>query len=196
MIWGMIVAAQRTANKNIGSELAIPVTDGDWIAGNASSSVTIVEYSDFQCPACAAYYFLIEKMLKDYGDHFRYVYRHFPLSQHQNAIPASLASEAAGRQGKFWEMYSLLFTKHDEWESSVDAKTIFAQYAKDLKLDIDKYNADIDSKELLKKILDQEDGGVRSKIDSTPTLFLNGKKISNPQSVESFKRLIDEASNK
>ncbi len=193
IIWGMIAAANKAAKEEANIAAADQVTATDWTKGNASSTVTVVEYSDFQCPSCGQYFPLVEKIFNDYGTHYRFVYRHFPLQQHPNAVPASKASEAAGKQGKFWEMYQLLFTTQADWEGTKDAKAFFLGYAKKLNLDTEKFSTDFDSPEAAKKIDDDYKSGIRAGVNSTPSFYINGKKIVSPQSYDEFKNLIDAA---
>ena len=109
----------------------------------------IVEFADFQCPACRSYYPLLLEVFEAYRDRISFVYRHFPLKQiHFNAEPAAWASEAASRQGKFWEMHNLLFEKQNEWSTPTDLKKTFGDYAELLGLDKQKFLTDLDSKEV------------------------------------------------
>lgn len=92
------------------------VTADDWVKGKKDSQVILVEYSDFQCPACAAYFPMIERVMDEYKDRVAFVYRHFPLTGiHPYAETMARASEAAGKQGKFWEMYQLIFKNQSVW---------------------------------------------------------------------------------
>lgn len=150
-------------------------------------------YSDFQCPACATYYPLVKRVVDGNIDKIRFVYRHFPLPQHQNAMPAAQASEAAGNQGKFWEMYDMIFSTHDEWENATNTKEVLSNYANSLGIDIKRYAIDVDSKEVKDKISLQLKDGENAGINATPTFFINGKKINNPESYEEFTRLINES---
>src|SRR5688572_3908008 len=95
VVWGMIAAGKKAEKENANVARVDEVTSTDWIRGATSSPVTIIEYSDFQCPACAAYFPIVEKLVAENSDKFRFVYRHFPLSQHANAVPAARAAEAA-----------------------------------------------------------------------------------------------------
>lgn len=190
--WGMIAAANKAEKESAGMAPVDAVAENDWVKGNASSTITLIEYSDFQCPACAAYYPLIEDFISKDSDKFKFVYRHFPLSIHANAMHASKASEAAGIQGKFWEMHSLLFVNQNSWATSTTPKTVFEGYAKDLGLDLEKFSADYDLPEIAEKIDNSMKSGVKAGVNSTPSFFLNGKKVS-PQNYEQFKKLIDEA---
>lgn len=88
----------------------------DWVRGNKAAKVVLVEYSDFECPGCGAYYPIVEQLVEEYGDKIAYIYRHFPLTAiHKNAETMARAAEAAGKQGKFWDMYHLIFTNQSQW---------------------------------------------------------------------------------
>jgi protein-disulfide isomerase len=177
-------------------DLAVAVSNDDWQKGDLESEVILVEYGDFQCPACGSYYPLVEQLVKDHGANFRFVYRHFPLkSIHPNAEPAARASEAAGLQGKFWEMYEKLFANQNSWSNLVRsaADDRFLQYAREIGLDEEKYKADFESDAVKDKISSQLDGGVASNVSSTPTFYINGKKITNPQSYDEFVQIISRA---
>lgn len=193
IVWGMI-AASKKANK-LDNSLPLPdqILSTDWSIGNALAKVNIVEYSDFQCPACAMYFPIVEKLVSENINDIRFIYRHFPLPQHQNAIPAAQSAEAAGKQGKFWDMYRMIFSTHDEWENLANATTVFRGYAEKLGLDMNKYDADINLKEIKDKIDADLKGGAKAGINSTPSFYINGKKIKNPESYEAFKKIIDEA---
>jgi len=165
----------------------------DWIKGAplADTKVTLIEYSDFQCPACGAFYPVVKKLSQEFKN-ISVVYRHFPLPQHGNAKPAAQAAEAAGRQGKFWEMHDLLFENQTVWSNSETAEEIFAAYAQTLELDMTKFKTDYNSPETLAKIEADYQSGV-SEVDGTPTFFLNDKKIQNPRSYDEFRSIIQQA---
>lgn len=193
IVWGLIAAANKAEKENAGLASVDEITATDWVKGATSSSITLVEYSDFQCPACATYSPVIEQLLAEKGAQFRFVYRHFPLPQHGHAIEASQAAEAAGEQGKFWEMHKILFETQKDWESSVDAESIFAGYAQQIGLEMAKYAVDVKSEENLEKINNDTKSGLKAGVNSTPTFYLNGTKIT-PNSYEELKKLIDDAS--
>ncbi len=175
-----------------GGELTVPVTADDTIIGPATAPVTIVEYSDFQCPACGLYFPLVERLMKEFPNDVRLVYRHFPLPQHANAIAAASAAEAARAQGKFWEMYRLLFTNQDAWaDKPADvALRTFRGYASQLGLDLVKFDLDLKNPVVLARINTQKTGGVNAGVDATPTFYLNGQKIANPSSYDNFASLV------
>lgn len=190
---GMLVVASRGGTGSPQAASLVGSVIG-WEKGSADAKVVLVEYSDFQCPACAAYYPLVKQVMQEFGDQVKFVYRHFPLVQiHANALSAARAAEAAGNQGKFWEMHDLLFEQQDVWESSRTVDATFAEYAVRLGLDMVQFKSDESSKETEKKILNDYQTGLVSGVAGTPTFFLNGKKINNPRNYEQFRTIILEA---
>lgn len=174
--------------------LTLAVTPGDHATGTPTARVTLLEYGDYQCPACAAYFPLVEQIRKDYAGKILFVFRNFPLTAiHSNAEIAALAAEAAGLQGKYFEMYATLYPHQNDWSGSRNAKDIFMGYAESLGLDKTKFSNDLDSDSLKKKIEDDANSGLAAGVQGTPTFFINGKSIQNPQSYDGFKKLIDDA---
>jgi protein-disulfide isomerase len=173
----------------------IPAVDaGDWVRGNQLATKTLIEYSDFQCPACKAYYPIMKDVEKELGASVRIAYRHFPLTQiHKNALPASTAAQAAGRQGKFWEMHDMLFDKQEAWSSLPDATDTFVDYAKELNLDAAQFRTDMESSETKERVQRDIRSGTAAGIPGTPTFFLNGKRIESPRSTASFKAALEAA---
>jgi len=171
--------------------LVVPVSDDDWYLGPKNAKVTLVEYSDFECPACKIYAPIITQLNKDFPNDLKIVYRHFPLPQHKNARVSAQAAEAAGKQGKFWEMEELIFEKQSEWASSNNSQENFISYAASLGLNIEKFKSDFNSDSVKVEIEKDFISGEESKITYTPTFFLNSKRINNPQGYEEFKSLIE-----
>lgn len=174
------------------------LANDDWIKGSENAKTVLVEYSDFQCPACAYFMPVLEKLAADFPNDLKIVYRHFPLPQYQNAKIAAYAAEAAGKQGKFFEMADKIFDRQKEWAeiSNEKAENIFKQLAEELKLNIEQFEKDAASEEIKRSVeKDSRDGYVLG-INSTPTFFLNGKKIQNPRSYEEFKKVIENEINK
>lgn len=163
------------------------------IIGKQDAAVTLVEYSDFQCPACAAYYPVIEQIIAKYKDRISFEYRHYPLTTiHRNAFAAARASEAADKQGRFWEMYRLLFANQDSWAKSDAAQSTFEGYARQLNLDIKRFKGDFASNNTNRAInASIKEFNQRDLPQSTPTFLLNGKRIEARNSVEGFSKLID-----
>jgi protein-disulfide isomerase len=165
----------------------VTVTENDHIRGNLTGKVTLVEFGDFQCPACGAYEPIVRQVTKDNADIMKIVFKHFPLTQiHQNALLAAKASEAASNQGKFWEMHDMLYDTQKDWEGSLNARDTFIGFAKTLGLDTTKFAADLNSPAIENKILAEYKEGTLLGVQGTPTFFVNGKQIENPQSVEAF----------
>lgn len=192
-IWKYGFAPEETTST--GSDSLTEVTDKDWVKGKDDAPVTLIEYTDFQCPACGAYYPILEQVSKEMGDQVKIVIRHFPLMQiHPNALPAARAAEAAGRQGKFWEMYDLLFTNQKEWSSAADPlKSIFPAYAGRIGIDVEQFKKDMSDSSLDDKITTDRETGNDLKINGTPSFFLNGKKLENPNGLEPLKKAIENA---
>ncbi|OGV93637.1 hypothetical protein A3B57_02575 [Microgenomates group bacterium RIFCSPLOWO2_01_FULL_47_10] len=181
----------------VGKEKPTPTFDMQIVAADhqtsASASATLVEYSDFQCPACAAYYELVGKLKADLGDRINIVYRHFPLrSIHKNAQLASQAGQAASLQGKFWEMHDLLFASQTKWAEIEDPTATFISYAAELGLDAAKFTADLTSQPVIDAVNANYSSGLKFGVDSTPSFFLNGTKMTNPGSYEAFKQLVED----
>lgn len=166
----------------------------DNVKGNASSSVVLMEYSDFQCPACRTYYPVIRELVTQYGDRIAFVYRHFPLTSiHPNAEFAARAAEAAGKQGKFWEMHDLLFEKQNEWSGVSDIVSTFRSYATLLGISVDQFELDFRSKEVKDLVTAERVHALRVGLQGTPSFFINGNQIRNPNSIEEFKTMIEGA---
>lgn len=189
-VFGMIKFASRPS-QDAGPTITVDsINSEDWVKGNRDASVVLIEYSDFQCPACAFYYPLLKKSVEEFGDKLAIAYRHFPLPIHQNAKPAAYAAEAAGKQEKFWEMHDLIFDNQKEWKDKRSADEVFINYAQTLNLNLDQFKIDFASKEIRKKVENAYQNSVRLGLNSTPTFFLNGKKISNPRNYEDFRNII------
>jgi len=152
-------------------------------AGNASASAYLVEFSDFECPACAAYEPAIQQIRKQYKDRLLFVYRHYPLPQHQFAEKAALAAQAAGKQGKFWERHGELFANHDKL-SDETLKNIVQK----LMLNEEEFTKAMNDQAVKDSVAKDKSAGNALGVNATPTFFLNGKKLK----VNSPKTLIQE----
>ncbi len=163
----------------------------DWKQGAVNPKLTLVEYADFECPACAAYQSVLKETKEAFKDDLQFVYRQFPLPMHRNALAAAKASEAAGLQGKFWEMHDLLYAKQKDWGGkTAEDSTLFEKYATELGLDMEKFKQDVTSDGVRAAVDRGLDTGKALKVRGTPTFFLNGELIKNPASAEEFKNLI------
>lgn len=169
------------------------VTADDWLRGSRTAGVVLIEYSDLQCPACKSYEPLLSQLTGEYGDRIAFVYRHFPLrTTHPYAEAAARAAEAAGKQGKFWEMHDLMFENQEEW-SRGNYQQLFEGYAESLALNLDQYRRDIADQALIARVENHYQSGLAARVNSTPTFFLNGTKITNPRSYDELKSKVEEA---
>ena len=140
--------------------------------GNASGSAYLVEFSDFQCPACRAFAPVVDELVTKYSDKLLFVYRHYPLTKHQFAKPAAMAAEAAGQQEKFWEMAKLLFENQDKLSGS-----LWASLADELKLNRKDFDQAMNDETLKAKIDRDEIAAIALKLPGTPSFFLNGVRL-------------------
>jgi len=150
-------------------------TEGAKVRGAPMAPVTIVEFSDFQCPFCGAAHPELTRLLHEFDGQVKLVFKYFPLSGHDRAMPAARAAEAAARQGKFWEMHDMLFEHQHELE---DAD--FERYASALGLDMDRFRSDIVSSEVQARIDADRAEGEKLKLEGTPTLYVDGRLVHEP----------------
>lgn len=193
-LWVLVTLSSGTTSQPTATLTMPKVTKDDFQTGSASAKVTLTEYSDFQCPACKAYYPLVKQLQKDFGDKLHFVYRFFPLkSIHQNAVNSAKAGYAASLQGKFWEMHDVLFENQDEWATLADPEQTFVGYAKKLGLNADQFKTDYEAGTTLVFVNNAYDKDTAIGLNATPTFFLNGKQMANPQSYADFKKAIEDA---
>ena len=148
----------------------------------SDSKVTLVEYGDYQCPGCKTASNRIKAIAEEYKGKINLVFRNYPLvSIHPNALAAASVAEAAGLQGKYWQMHDLLYDKQDEWTSSTanDRMDYFIEYANELKLNIDQFKKDIESEKVKAKIKYDQAIGAKAKVSGTPSFTLNGKDLDS-----------------
>lgn len=196
VVFGMYGAATQSGKTNgDGSVLVSPVVAEDRTKGSANAKVELVEYSDFECPACRYFYGMVKQLEAEKGNAVRVTYRHFPLQQHRYALVTAQAAEAAELQGKFWEMHDMLFEKQEEWSKSADIQQSLIGYATALGLDAERFVVDIQKKEIADKIDRDRALGAEQKIQGTPTFFLNGTLVQF-RSYEDLKQLVEVELNK
>ena len=197
-LWGLVMAVNNAPAPEPLEITGLPeVTSEDFVKGaTESAKVTLIEYGDFQCPACGAYFPVVKQLSEEFKSDLKVVYRNMPLTNiHPFAMITAQAAYAAGRQGKFWEMHDLLFENQSEWTTS-NAREKILQYAESLKLDIDKFKEDLDSDEAKDFVNKQREEALSIGLNSTPSFFLNGKYIQNPKTFEDFQKLIQDEINK
>lgn len=203
-IWGSVFAvlivgiiwlfntSKPKAEEGVTKSVEIAMTENEWIKGNKDAPITLVEFSDLQCPACKSYQPMIKELLAKRSD-VKLVYKHFPLrSIHKNAQVAAQAAEAAGMQGKFFEYHDVLFDRQPDWALLSNPEEKLIAYAKEMGMDEKKFKDDLRSSKVTELINQDYSEGMKLRVNSTPTFYVNGKKITNPANVEEFSKLIDQ----
>src|SRR6185295_15255785 len=155
--------------------------------GNAAAPVTIVAFTDYQCPSCAAMHPVLEKLVKEYGNKVRLVTRDFPLSQHTEAFKAAEAAEAAREQGKYWEYIQVLLRN----QSALSVEKLKG-YASDLSLDRTRFDNALDTGKFTESVQRDLEDGMKLGINGTPTIFINGRRVS-AKGYDELKLIIDAA---
>lgn len=171
------------------------------IEGQGKAGVTLVEYGDYQCPFCGEYYATVKQVAAEFNDQIKFQFRNFPLVNiHQNAFAGARAAEAAAMQNQFWQMHDLLYVQNQAyynsnqqaatWINSSDPLSVFDQYARQLGLNVTRFNSDYSSTQVNDVINADEDEGNKLGVNATPTFFLDGKKIQPTNTVSSFESAI------
>jgi len=157
------------------------------IRGNPDAPVTLEEFGDFQCPPCGSFAAFAEELLKEYDSRLRIVFRHFPLTVHEHAREASLAAEAAGIQGRFWEMHDVLYREQAAWSKAPNARELFESYAGTIGLNVDQFKKDMDGEQAKARVDSDYARGESLGIKLTPSLYINGQPVDtkdkNPEGV-------------
>lgn len=209
--WGILIAiviifvgvVAFNNNGNEGNKSGSHAKPTSHIEGTSPKGIRLVEYGDYQCPSCGVFYPTVKAVADKYKDSVEFQFRNLPLtSLHPNAFAAARAAEAAGRQGKYWEMNGLLYQNQNAWNQSSDAYSIFKGYADSLGLKLDKFSTDYNSSAVNDAINADVAAFKKTGDDmATPTFYLQGKKLDNNQlvdskgqpSVEAFSKLLDKA---
>jgi len=186
----LLYRAKRQQLKNIPeseSVLAKTNTDSAHIRGNPDAPVTLEEFGDFQCPPCGKFSEFVEELLKEYNSRLRLVFRNFPLSGHEHAREAALAAEAAGLQGKFWEMHDTLYREQETWTKAPNVRELFESYAGTIGLDVNQFKKDMDGDKARERVDSDRALADFLGVKATPTLFINNRPVDpkdkNPEGV-------------
>ena len=165
-----------------------------YMTGTKDAKVNIVEFGDYQCPACAYASSIVQQLIDAYKDNpnVNFVFRNFPLPQHSNAMISAEAAEAARAQGKFLEMSEMLYERQSEWSGSSKALEIFTGYARELGLDINSFTDSVNQEKFKDTITKDRSDGQALGVNSTPSFFINGEKLNGIPSFDEFKKIIDE----
>jgi len=162
-------------------------TGGGHFRGPENAKVTLVEFGDYQCPSCKAFHPVVLEALARYPQDVRLEFHHYPLvSIHANSMAASLAVEAAGEQGKYWEMHDLLFERQEEWAKSPNPEPDFVALAQRLGLDPNAFMQAMRSPQLQDRVLQDVVRAQDSNVEAVPTFFIDGQKQNLPLSIMAF----------
>ena len=170
----------------------VDIKGGGHFRGPENAQLTLVEFGDYQCPSCGAFHPLVKEILNRYPQQVRLEYHHFPLiTVHPNTMLASQAVEAAGDQGKFWEMHDAVFEHQNDWSGSPNPEPMFITLATGLGLDINKFMQGLRSPEIQQRILRDVERGQDAKVEATPTFFISGEQVHPRLSMEDFVQVIE-----
>jgi protein-disulfide isomerase len=152
-----------------------PVSETDHFYGNDRATIELVEYGDYQCPHCARAHSIVKRLQEKLGDELKFIFRNFPLNKiHPDATLAAIATEAAARQDKYWQMHDIVFDNQDDLEEPA-----LMEYANIIGLNMDQFEKDLADKNLLEKVENDFESGIRSGVNATPTFYINGEKYNN-----------------
>ncbi|MDX6446426.1 MAG: hypothetical protein QOH71_3500 [Blastocatellia bacterium] len=185
--WMFLRSSRQASNANANANAA----DGALVAqgaepphirGNAAAPVTLEEFGDFQCPSCGAYYPELKKIENEFGDKLRVIFREQPLvPMHAHALMAAQAAEAAGLQGRFWEMHDKLYENQTAWSDARDLVPIFVDYAKQIGLNTDQFLKDLNGEAVAARIFQDGKRAHALGVNSTPSFYVNGKEVKDDQ---------------
>jgi protein-disulfide isomerase len=164
----------------------------DIAVGPADAPVTLIEYSDFECPFCAEFAPILATLREEYEGRVRFVFRFFPLENHRFGMISAQAAYAAHLQGRFWEMHDLIYEHQEEWSGSDDPRPFFAAYAQSLGLDMQRFSADVEAPTTVAFIEAQRAEGDRAGVSHTPWFVIDDSAVL-PRDVEQFRNLIEAA---
>jgi protein-disulfide isomerase len=183
-----IFAISQKSNNSGGSNSNSGVSATNHVEGKNMAGVTLVEYGDYECPICEAYYLPLKQAAAQYSDQIHFQFRNLPLTAiHQNAFAGARAAEAAGQQDKFWQMHDKLYENQNEWVSSSNPLSLFDQYAKQIGLNVSRFDTDYASSKVNDSI--NADVSAFKKTSqgnqlATPTFFLDGNYLPNTSLVD------------
>lgn len=170
-------------------KLTIPVSEADYVQGDADAPCTLVEYGDYQCPDCRTAHVLVGQLQGHFGSRLRFVFRNFPMARlHAEAENAAQVAEFAGVRGRFWEVHALLFENQMRLGDA-----LYGEIVVQVGLNPDELRQALELQTFLKRVRDDFSGGVRSGVNGTPTFFIQGERFNGPKDFESMVRAIEDA---
>jgi len=154
------------------------------VRGDANAPVTLEEFGDFECVPCFILWPALRNLEKDYGERLAVIFRNNPMPQHPHALDGARAAEAAGLQGKFWEMHDLLYLQRAKWTRAADPKTEFIEFARSLEFDVDRFSKDFAGPEVAGRVAADRERSAALGLDRTPVVFINGRRAELQGDVE------------
>lgn len=145
------------------------------VRGDPSAPVTLEEFGDFECVPCFILWPALRNLEKDYGERLAVIFRQNPMPQHTHAVDGARAAEAAGLQGKFWEMHDVLYLQRGKWTKASDPRSEFSEFARQMQIDVERFNRDFNGEEVVKRLRDDHERAVALGLDRTPVIFINGR---------------------
>lgn len=186
----MLYRVKRTQLRAIPEEKAVSAnldSESLHVRGNPNAPVTLEEFGDYQCPPCSSFAVFADELLKEYDSRVRLIFRNFPLSVHEHAQEASLAAEAAGLQGHFWEMHDMLYREQAAWSKAPNVRELFESYAGTIGLNVDQFKKDMDGEQAKARVDADKERAESLGVNLTPTLYINGQPVDpkdkNPEGV-------------
>ncbi len=162
---------------------SVPSEPPRHVRGSANAPVLLEEYSDFQCPQCGRMHTIVKELQAKYPSQLRVGFRHYPLATiHRHARESARAAEAAGAQGRFWEMHDLLYENQEAWSKANPARPLFVAYAQRLGLDTERFQQDIDSSPVSMRVVGDERRAMTLQLSGTPSFFINGRELKFEES--------------
>ena len=196
-IWISLRSSRTMTSSNTNSSESIPPgAQPPHIRGNPNAPVTLEEFGDFECPACGSYTVELRKIESEFGDRLRVIFREYPLypTPHKHALIAAQAAEAAGLQGRFFEMHDKLYENQNAWKDVTDVMPIFIDYAKQIGLDTDRFAREINGEIIAARIFQDGKRVHALGITGTPAFFVNGKEAKDQSwSPDGLRKMINEA---
>jgi protein-disulfide isomerase len=197
----LIIFVSKNDNTKFTGDASRVITDGpisDHTFGSKSNKIVLIEYADYQCPGCGTAFPMIKDAVTQYKDQVTFVFRNMPLTNaHPNALAASTAAEAAGKQGKYYEYHDLLYSSQSAWsEMSISQRSaIFEAFAKQLGLNVDQFRSDLSGSDITAKINRDRSTANKFGVTSTPTLILNGTTVDQATTFDKdkLKQLLSDA---
>ena len=193
-LFALLIYKTSNGNPQVVADPSLLIGPNSYMTGKRDAKVTIVEFGDYQCPACAYANPTVQKIMNTYKDNpeVNFVSRNFPLPQHTQGMISAEVAEAAGAQGKFWEMGNMLYERQNEWSGNSKALEVFVGYAQELGLNVKTFTDEVNQEKYKDIILKDRSDGQALGVNSTPTFFINGKKFEGALNIDSFKKEIDE----